>query len=328
MYPAVEAYFKSLGAEGVGSAVKGKGTWFLHQRKQIKPDVFGSLRTPAGRRVIMAEGKLLGGRRFMQCVSDAEALLMYADNVYTFFPADTWRKLSGTERSANESVLRQRGLGLLLIGGKNRAELLLEPQESTRIQESFRQEALEKIWPELPVIGGVGTEIARTVRKGGWAAENLVDVIADLLKREGFKPAYIGWSGDSDGFVYWIEVAKESGVWIGVDPFGTFLEDGAPAVLVGYWLRGKERRRSQTLPRIQGPLVAYYPRMNELPTILMDPSPAQVKGLLGRMREDEEIAFFESLRVVAQSRRRFESQLGYAVRRYLAFTRGRRRGSR
>jgi len=100
--------------------------------------LFAIIRQPSDRKIVMGEGKLLGGRRFMECVTQAEVLLRYADGVYVFFPKHQWKDLTRAQRDENEALLRRRRLGLLLIRSKGGHDVVEEAPASDQIVPSAR----------------------------------------------------------------------------------------------------------------------------------------------------------------------------------------------
>ena len=323
MYPAVELFFRSLGADVVRSATKGNTLSLLHDDKYVRPDVAAIVRGPSGQQILMAEGKLLGGHRFLDCVTQAELWLRYADKVYVFFPSDAWNKLAEEQRDTNLSLVQRKRLGLLTVGPRDQWQRVEEAPQSEEIIPSRYSTAHRQMDNRLPEFPAIGRAAAVDAHKVASATIALADIVLEALRNGKYNAIDGGYYVASDCFSYEIYPKKEGSMAVSIDPFGTYFEDGVPKLLIGVWYWAVKRAKvPKSLPVPPGNFVAFYSNLPEdKPTIFARPDSAQLSRLLSRVQPDGGVGFFETMDIALQNTEQFQQRLLAALARYAKFDR-------
>src|SRR5207249_855125 len=140
MYAAIKTYLKEIrGCKYVSADDGGQKVHLPRNLSKRDPDVVGVTEEEA---VHIAEGKCLArsGQPFEQCTEQALSLSAFADYLYVFFPWEEWSSLRPDDDQRNKKILRDRGIGLLLVDERNKCKEILPSRQNTEVESKKRNE--------------------------------------------------------------------------------------------------------------------------------------------------------------------------------------------
>lgn len=214
-----------------------------------QPDVIGVAKKAASYVVHIVECKLLGSGRhkFVETLSQLEGWKEYGERLWAAFPEQDWKKVDRRVRESFESQLREKDFGLVLSDGKN-SRIELEAGRNDTVDRKKKQDLLERMhidFPDEPI------PVFRLDRLTAHDAAAAAAWCHDLLTVEGLEAT--GLKGKSPSPTYdhehhpffWEGWYRNDSLGICGDPFGIFVGDGRPSIVIWRHLENIDQLRRQ-----------------------------------------------------------------------------------
>jgi hypothetical protein len=228
------------------------------------PDVVGVTETGE---VYIAEGKCLrSGEAFDQCVAQAQSLSAFAEYLYVFFPSEEWSRLRHNEDERNKKLLRQKGIGLLLVDEADNCEVLLRPDKNKDVDTSKKNELRRglglPVRETLPNPGHLSSKSASTAVEildcfSSRAMKAATEAILSVFNRNGslfsFEVYHPVEDPPSPPVAVWSAcLGEDDGIYLELDVFGGYLRDGHSCIWVGRVI-GQQALRRHLETGVSGP---------------------------------------------------------------------------
>jgi hypothetical protein len=215
----------------------------VHLRRNLRirdPDVVG---VTEKKEVYIAEGKCFrSGTSFEECVNQAESLKQYAEYLYVFFPRKEW-DLRQEDDQRNRKVLRDKGIGLLLVDELGKCEERLPSRRNEDTEEAMKDKFLtsmgmhkeEAVVPKLSYLSSTeaSTAVEIVQRFDGLGKKIAGEAIFNALKVKvkKWEPS-ISDDTSVSRFFFFYPVLWDLSISVDLDVFGAYLGDGHSCIWV------------------------------------------------------------------------------------------------
>jgi|ERR1051326_1301139 hypothetical protein len=255
MYLAVKAYLKDVrGCKHVSADEGGQKIHLPRNLSKRDPDVVG---VTEDNEVHIAEGKCLArsGQPFEQCVEQALSLGAFADYLYVFFPWEEWSSLRHDDDQRNKKILRDKGIGLLLVDKADKCREILPSRQNTEVESQKRDQIRKQMGilqePDVPKLNCLSSPEASNARAILDCFNERGMAIAGAAIFNVFKEKVREWkyhvsneNAASQVFYFYPNFSLE--ISIDLDVFGGYLRDGHSCM----WVT-REVSRATLLQRLE-----------------------------------------------------------------------------